>query len=88
MLTPSHEIVCTLQLMRTILYSSERVTAGSADAAVFICFLLIFAVSAAYYVLKNGLAVSSGGRVLAAPPLVKELALQHWICLATSSNAV
>jgi cation-transporting ATPase 13A1 len=48
------------QLMRTILYSSERVTAGSADAAVFICFLLIFAVSAAYYVLKNGLAV--GGR--------------------------
>jgi hypothetical protein len=43
--------------MRTILYSSERVTAGSADAAVFICFLLVFAVSAAYYVLKHGLEV-------------------------------
>jgi hypothetical protein len=44
--------------MRTILYSSERVTAGSADAAIFIGFLLIFAVSASYYVLKEGLAVS------------------------------
>ena len=48
------------QLMRTILHSTERVTAGSADAAVFICFLLVFAVSAAYYVLKHGLAVRGG----------------------------
>jgi len=43
--------------MRTILHSSERVTAGSADAALFIGFLLIFAVSAAYYVLRHGLEV-------------------------------
>jgi hypothetical protein len=43
--------------MRTILYSTERVTAGSADAAIFIAFLLVFAVSAAYYVLKHGLQV-------------------------------
>jgi hypothetical protein len=56
--------------MRTILYSSERVTAGSVDAAVFICFLLVFAVSAAYYVLKNGLAVRArgGGGLRPAPP--------------------
>jgi len=43
------------QLMRTILFSSERVTANSFEAGVFILFLLCFALSAAYYVLKNGL---------------------------------
>jgi magnesium-transporting ATPase (P-type) len=46
------------QLMRTILYSTERITANSWETGLFICFLLIFAVSAAYYVLKHGLAVS------------------------------
>eukprot|EP00878_Enallax_costatus_P016666 GHUV01017486.1.p1 GENE.GHUV01017486.1~~GHUV01017486.1.p1 ORF type:complete len:1230 (+),score=386.32 GHUV01017486.1:189-3878(+) len=43
------------QLMRTILYSTERITANSWETGLFIMFLLVFAVSAAYYVLKNGL---------------------------------
>jgi cation-transporting ATPase 13A1 len=46
------------QLMRTILYSTERITANSWETGLFIMFLLVFAVSAAYYVLKNGLEVS------------------------------
>lgn len=45
------------QLMRTILYSTERITANSWETGLFIMFLLVFAVSAAYYVLKNGLQV-------------------------------
>lgn len=52
------------QLMRTILYSNERITANSWETGLFIGFLLVFAMSAAYYVLKNGLAVrGDGGRV-------------------------
>jgi magnesium-transporting ATPase (P-type) len=45
------------QLMRTILYSTERITANSWETGLFILFLLMFAVSAAYYVLKHGLQV-------------------------------
>eukprot|EP00798_Chlamydomonas_sp_ICE-L_P019149 gene19149-25759_t len=44
------------RLMRTILFSTERVSANSMEAGVFILFLMVFAIAAAYYVLKNGLA--------------------------------
>ncbi|KAL3934035.1 MAG: hypothetical protein SGPRY_000012 [Prymnesium sp.] len=42
-------------LIRTILYSSERVTENSLETLVFICFLLCFALVAAGYVLYDGL---------------------------------
>lgn len=43
-------------LMRTILYSSERVTANSKETLVFILVLLTFALAAATVVLSDGLA--------------------------------
>lgn len=43
------------QLMRTILFATRRVTAGSSETAVFIGILLLFAVAAAGVVLRDGL---------------------------------
>lgn len=43
------------QLVRTMMYSSERMSANNLESFIFIGFLLIFAVAAATYVLLHGL---------------------------------
>ena len=49
------------RLMRTILFSADRVTANSTEAGVFILFLMCFAIAASWYVLDHGLQVSPHG---------------------------
>lgn len=41
-------------LVRTMIYSTERVSAGNAEALLFILFLLVFAIAASWYVWDEG----------------------------------
>ena len=44
-------------LVRTMIYSTERVSANNAEALLFILFLLIFAIAASWYVWQEGVAM-------------------------------
>lgn len=46
------------RLMRTILYSTEHVSANNWETALFILFLMVFAIAASAYVLYHGLQAS------------------------------
>lgn len=45
------------RLMRTIMYSNERVSANNWEAGLFILFLLVFAIAASWHVFSHGIQV-------------------------------
>ena len=47
------------RLMRTILYSTEHVSANNWETGLFILFLMVFAIAASAYVLYHGLQASN-----------------------------
>ena len=65
--------------MRTILYSTEHLSANNWETALFILFLMFFAVAASAYVLYHGLQV--GLQLTACPMPVYHLHLQPCGCM-------
>ena len=49
--------------MRTILHSTDRMSANSSEAGLFILFLLVFALAASAYVLYHGIYLTEPDKV-------------------------